>query len=303
MGVLLLPSIKQLQYFCALAKKKNMTSLSSELYVSQTALSNSISRLEAEVGVQLFDRIGRNLFLNEYGAAYLEYIEDAFSSLDKASNIIQDLKNKNTNNVSISLNSPLLYEDIFASFINKHPGYTLTQCECNISSISDKLPKLETDLIIAGSSDFDSTSLQSHTLSKDRLWIFVPPSHRLANRKSVQIEELKNEKFICQSPHTGFSRFCKKLFNEINFTPQIIAECDYSMRKILFHQNIGIILATDANIRANYYNYGHSILLKGIDVTRDMSIFWSKNNELSEAAKLFRNHVIEYYNNLQTQSP
>lgn len=51
-----MPSIKQLQYFCALAEDNNMSRLASKLYISQAALSNSISRLESELDAELFDR-------------------------------------------------------------------------------------------------------------------------------------------------------------------------------------------------------------------------------------------------------
>ncbi len=75
-------STLQLQYFCALAHKQNLTKCAEEFYISQSTLSNSLARLEADLNVQLFDRVGRNLVLNNYGKIYLEYAEAAIKALE-----------------------------------------------------------------------------------------------------------------------------------------------------------------------------------------------------------------------------
>ena len=64
-------TLLQLDYFRRLAASEHITATARELYISQTALSNMLSGLEKELGVRLFDRVGRSIRLNEAGRVYL----------------------------------------------------------------------------------------------------------------------------------------------------------------------------------------------------------------------------------------
>ena len=57
----------QMQYFLKIAETGNMTRAAEELYISQSSLSRTIARLEKDLGVKLFDRVGRQIQLNEFG--------------------------------------------------------------------------------------------------------------------------------------------------------------------------------------------------------------------------------------------
>ncbi len=79
----------QLRYFQALAKNQQLTKTATELMVSPPALSATISRLEKELGVSLFDRIGRSITLNENGKLFLNYIDHALTDIDNAISALQ----------------------------------------------------------------------------------------------------------------------------------------------------------------------------------------------------------------------
>ena len=74
----------QLKYFVAVAEAGHLTNAAKKLNVAQPALSVSLARLEKEVGVPLFDRVGRNISLNKFGEIYLEYAEQALDRIRKA---------------------------------------------------------------------------------------------------------------------------------------------------------------------------------------------------------------------------
>lgn len=75
-------SMLQLKYFQELAVQQNMTRVAEKHFVSQTALSNALSRMEEELNVPLFTRSGRSLILNEYGAIFLQYTNTILAALD-----------------------------------------------------------------------------------------------------------------------------------------------------------------------------------------------------------------------------
>jgi len=274
-----------------------MTALAKEFFVSQTAISNSITRLEKELDVKLFERVGRNMILNKYGEAYLAHVESMLLMLEDANATIKRLKGTVQANVSLAMNSPVLWGDIVAKFISDNPGYTIALRECVIDSIQKQLPSLDVDLILAGKDDFTLDALDHIVFSRDRLWLCVPPGHWLAKRKSIKLAEAKNENFIEQPQHTGFSRFCKKVFSAAGFEPKIVAECNYEMRRELFRKNVGVLLASDSALRVNYYNYGANVLIEEPLIRREMALFWSKTRKLSPQAVAFNDMLLQVYRN------
>ena len=71
--------LHQLEYFRTLAHIKHFTNASKAIAVSQPALSRSIAKLEAELGVQLFDRSDKQLELTAEGKKFLFYVEGTTS--------------------------------------------------------------------------------------------------------------------------------------------------------------------------------------------------------------------------------
>ena len=68
----------QLKYFLTVARLEHMTRAADELGIAQPPLSQTIARLEEELGVPLFDRLGRNIHLNHFGRAYVQRVKRIF---------------------------------------------------------------------------------------------------------------------------------------------------------------------------------------------------------------------------------
>ena len=160
----------QLQYFCALAHKQNLTKCAEEFYISQSTLSNSLARMEADLDVRLFDRVGRSLILNNYGKIYLQYAEAALKALENGKRAVANELNEQKHKVIVYTISPLLFSGPIDRFAWKHPEYDIIQREflfSDISSIDSYDPFLS--IILAGSSDIRNTNWESHEFRRDKL--------------------------------------------------------------------------------------------------------------------------------------
>ena len=73
----------QLEYFVAVASEGNITKAAEKLYISQSALSQTIRKLEEEFSVCLFNRLPKKLVLTEAGSAFLEYAHKALSDREQ----------------------------------------------------------------------------------------------------------------------------------------------------------------------------------------------------------------------------
>ncbi|MGN0301431.1 MAG: LysR family transcriptional regulator [Anaerotardibacter sp.] len=76
-------NLSQLYYFRKLAELQHYTKSAKELFITQPTLSGSISSLEQELGVSLFQKKGRNVQLTKYGAEFLTYVNASLEQLDK----------------------------------------------------------------------------------------------------------------------------------------------------------------------------------------------------------------------------
>ena len=84
--------IYPLLYFQTVAETGNLTRAAQQLMISPPALSNSLKRLERDLGVELFDRVGRNLVLNRYGEAYLPYARQILSLTRQSNELMQQMR-------------------------------------------------------------------------------------------------------------------------------------------------------------------------------------------------------------------
>jgi DNA-binding transcriptional LysR family regulator len=74
----------QLKYFKTVAQTGKISDAAQALFISAPALSTSISRLEKELGVQLFNRTNNKIVLNRQGKIFLKYVNQIFSDLESA---------------------------------------------------------------------------------------------------------------------------------------------------------------------------------------------------------------------------
>ena len=75
-------NLYQLRYFAELAREQHYTNAAKRLNISQPSLSHAISQLEEELGIQLFEKIGRGTRLTEYGSEFLQCVKRSLSILD-----------------------------------------------------------------------------------------------------------------------------------------------------------------------------------------------------------------------------
>ena len=83
-------NLSQLYYFRKLAELEHFGQAAKELFITQPSLSNSISNLEKELGVTLFERIGRGVRLTQCGSKFYDHIQLALQEVDKGVDAMKD---------------------------------------------------------------------------------------------------------------------------------------------------------------------------------------------------------------------
>lgn len=93
----------QLRYFVAAAREENVTRAAQKLHIAQPALSQSIARLEEEMGVRLFDRVGKRIRLNAAGRELLRTVEPMLASLAAMPEKLQAIADEEAETISLNV--------------------------------------------------------------------------------------------------------------------------------------------------------------------------------------------------------
>ena len=113
--------LQQLYYFKALAEREHLFQTATELYISPPALSTAISRLEEELGVPLFDRVGRNIRLSENGKKFYLHVTNIISELELACAELKSESPMNLNILNVYTSTNISWGSAFEEFIYRNP--------------------------------------------------------------------------------------------------------------------------------------------------------------------------------------
>lgn len=284
----------QLKYFLELAEQQHLTRVAEKLYVSPSAISSSIARLESELGVKLFNRIGRSIELNEYGKLYFPYVKKALEGLDDGKKNLEDLRNNHNQYLTLVMTNPYIWQRVLDVFGREHPEIHFTHYLFDPIAVGHKVPNQDVDLIIASPDGFKDSAWNYTVLFEDRVALAVPPGHPFSDRDSIKLEEAKDEWFVNLSEST-FSDFCTKLCQCAGFTPKSRVTCDYMLRPDIAYREGMVALTTYNAVKAGIFQKMNIIPLSDAAAIRPQAIFYPKDRYLPTSAKLLKDYLIEFY--------
>lgn len=287
---------QQLEYFRVVAKLEHFRKSAEQLSLSQPALSRSISKLEKELGVTLFDRTGHSVRLNKFGRLFLKRVENGLNEISIGIQEINQLKNPYTGTLSLSFLQTLgitILPDIMSKFNRQYPLVDIQLYQNKIDDSLQMLQNREVDLCLISSFP-EEQNITWHPLLNEKLFLYVPTNHRLAQRNSVSLTELSGEQFIGFKEGLGMSKLINSFCKRAGFTPLIKFKGeDVPTLAGLVSSGLGITI-----IPAFHGVSSEKIKRISIDepyCEREIGLAWLSENTLSPSAALFRNYVIEFF--------
>lgn len=215
----------QLRSFQAVARLQHVSRAAAQLRVAQPALSRSIARLEAEVGVPLFDRRGRRVQLNRAGARLLARVDRALAELDQARSELHDAAGTGGGTVAVAAETLRVVTDLTAAFLAAHPDVELRLTQAPGPAMAELLRTGAVDVCLV-SQRVAGPALQDTKLFSEDVLVAVPPAHRLAGRARVTVRDLAGEPLI--TPRAGYWQraLADRLFADARVPMTIACEGD-----------------------------------------------------------------------------
>lgn len=186
--------LRQLEYFCQAAKFEHITKAAEALFISPPALSRSVSSLEQELGVPLFDTQGRGIKLNPNGTYFYSVVSRVLEDLRNAKTELAERNALPSAAVTVINELPDIFPHVIRSFCNHNPKVPIFEAHMG-NSVSDLLRSNDVSFLLSYRPP-DSGGIASSVLLQDQLHLIVPCKHRLASRCSVSLPELRDEPFV-----------------------------------------------------------------------------------------------------------
>lgn len=286
----------QLQYFLTVARLEHMTEAARSLHVTQSSLSKTIGRLEADLGVPLFDRSGRSLRLNEFGISFLRRAERALFELEQGKQELRDLSSKEQSTLELAVTAASTLPNILRAFRKKQPNIHFHVQMLTTQEMVDRLLRGEVDFCLSSPS-IEDEDIESIIVFNDPILVAVPKGHRLADRTSVTLAELRNEWFVGVKTGYGTRDLTDAVCKSSGFILNYVYEGDEPSRLVsLVEAEVGIAFipgtARDSRASLRYLE------IEDPGMVREIALLWHKSRYISRAAHDFREVVLEYFTEL-----
>lgn len=288
----------QIKYFLDVVKYGSVSEAARANTIPQPSLSQSIRRLENEIGVPLFDRRKKKIELNEYGRIFEEAASASLLTLNNAVQRIRDMNAQAdyTFSLCIAANRRNVLRCLYA-YLKEHPQLKIRLFSWTNTSV---LP--DYDVIIAANEALKS-ACEYRTLLNEPLVLAVPPARPLAQYGSVRLRELENEDFILPDQAvSGLHDITVDAFKRAGISPNISAVCSgFDYVQGMLDLNIGVALVPR-------YSWGlHLKNVKLLTVTdppvgREVNVYWQRDRYLSKPVREFIEAIEQFFSDLSGQS-
>ncbi len=285
----------QLKYFHTVARYEHMTRAAEELHIAQPSLSKVISKLEEELGVPLFDRVGRQIKLNYFGKAFYIRVERIFRELEDGKRELSDMLKNESSKISIAANNIGPFSNLLEGYLKLYPNTIFQQTIGSITKMQHQLQNGEVDFCIS-SPPIEGDFIDCIPLISEEIFLFVPSNHKFAKYKEINLIEAANEPFISLKEGFGIRDLTEKLCLKAGFKPNIIYETDVSANLMEFvNSNMGIALLPILPWNYTQQNMSVPIHIKEPICNRKIALSYIKGHYLNAASIQFKDYLIDYF--------
>jgi DNA-binding transcriptional LysR family regulator len=189
--------ISQLEVFLAVAREGGFSRAAEKLYRTQSAVSQAVRKLEAEIGEPLFDRSTRVGMLTDAGRVLGEYAERLLNLRESAREALSELRELQLGKLVVGANefTALYLLRVLAEFQRLHPAIRIVVERLLGSQIPDDVRRHNCEFGVL-TYDPEDPELASVVVYSDELIFVVPPRHPLARESKVSIRQLGAESFV-----------------------------------------------------------------------------------------------------------
>ena len=288
-------TLRQLRVFEAVARNLSFSRASRELHLTQPGISMQVKKLEEQVGLPLFERIGKKTFLTEAGAELHRHSRVVAQQLRNAEEALAARKGLTQGRLHITMVSTAKYfaPPLLARFLKQHPGVSLKLSANNRETVLRQLADNEVDFAIMGRPPQRMETV-AEAFARHPHVIIASPDHPLAGKRRIPLGRLARETFLIREPGSGTRGLLERLFAEhalpLNVSMEIASNETIKQAVIA---GMGISFLSRHTIELELKTRRLVVLdVQGLPIVRDWYVVHLAAKQLSPIALAFKDFLL-----------
>ncbi|MGI5933591.1 MAG: LysR family transcriptional regulator [Lawsonibacter sp.] len=294
-------------YVEMVAELKSFTKAAERLFISQPALTKSISKLERDLGVKLFDRTSTPVQLTYAGERYLAGMKNISVMSYQLDRELEEISNTRKERLIVGIpdtRSQRWLPKILPDFLQKRPGIDLRIVEAHSTGLVEKqLAQGTIDLAAVVTLPMTTAGLDYEVIYEEQLLLMASPQHPIFSEidlTSVDLrqkvlhylrpERLQDQPYIAYTVEQGLQRAANQLFTRFSIHPrQVLEISNTATARSLAQNNMGFIITTTNSVLTQKRNGHDAIYFTVTDpaMVRSVIVSYKRGQELSPAAQCF----------------
>lgn len=282
---------RHLRIFTAVCETMSMTKAARHLYISQPAVSQTITELEEYYDVRLFERMSNKLYLTDAGKQLLPLAEEAMKLQATIETTMRDFRQENSIRLGATVTiGTYLLPRIVKAIQSIQPQIRVQTVVDNTSAIEERLLNSDLDIgLVEG--QITSSQLVAEPFYEDELVIVCAPNHPLADKDLVRVRDLQNHAFILREEGSGSRLLFSKRMEEKSITYRIVGVLS-NTEAILNSAQQGLGLGVVSRIAVAVEQPGLKVLnIPDLNLTRTFDIVYHRHKSVKNALTLTRSAV------------
>lgn len=288
-------TIRQLQVFEAVVRHMGFTRAAEELHLTQPAVSMQVKQLEGQVGLPLFEQVGKKIFLTEAGREMYHYSKVIASQLAEAEAVIQSLKGVQHGRLDVAVASTANHfsTKLLAAFSRANPSVTIKLDVTNRETLLRQLADNEKDLVIMGRPP-EGLDLEAEPFMDNPLVVVAHINHPLAQQKQIPLQRLAEETFVVREPGSGTRMVMERFFDRhgLPFVPGMEMSSNEAIKQSV-EAGLGLAVVSTHTLELELESKRLAVLdVEEFPIMRHWYMVHPRSKRLSPVAEAFRRFVL-----------
>jgi len=283
-------TMRQLKVFEAIARHLSFTRAAGELHLTQPTVSMQIKKLSDDVGLPLYEQIGKQIHLTDAGRELFGACRDILGRVEQLEMAFSEMKGVKKGRLRLAVVTTAKYfaPQMLGLFSQKYPGVEVSLKIVNREEAFERIRHNEDDLYILGQPPED-LDIESAAFLENPLVVLASRDHPLAHQKSIPLKRLAEEPFLVREPESGtrqaFERLMKKHGYKVNIKMEIGSN---EAIKHAVSGGLGLAVLSHHSIKLDQSHGAIAVLdVQNFPIRRHWYIAYPRPKQLSVVARTF----------------
>ena len=300
-------NIKQIENIVAISEEGNVSRAAEKLFISQSALSQSLLNLEAELGVPLFERIKKKMKLTYAGENYISAAKEIIDIKKRTYKLLNDITDNKKGRFSTGVTSSRglkWFTSIFPDFNQLYPEVIIDIKEAGARRLEQMVYKGEIDIATVSTINYEK-ELEYELIDSEEVYLILHKNHPLVHKFKVeqgskinllQLVDFENDNFIATNKDTSMRSIFDEICEQANLKPNIIFESS-ALSSIFQMVSSGIGVGV-VSCRIPLQNDNIVFISFDEQIDRQLWATYRKNNYLTAPERYYISLIKAYFSNL-----